>query len=113
MLPAATHHPLLELTTSCVNVSAAGVPDGRLDADLAKFAYEVLRALGGGGLELRAWNRVQLNDVYVRQGVAAELAEVVQFLVGVVDALDEGVLIGRPTAGLINVFTHGVIQMQQ
>ncbi len=49
----------------------------------------------------------------MRQRVAAEVAKRVHLVAGIVDAADEGVLVGRATAGAVHVLAHDGVQVEQ
>ena len=106
-------HPLLQLATGGIDISATGIADGGLDADASKRVEEVLSLALGRRLELRAGDLVQLNKIHVGQRVAAEVAESVHLVARVVHAADEGVLIGRSAAGAVDVLAHGSVKVEQ
>lgn len=101
---------LRQLATGGIDVVAARVADRGLDANLSKATHELLGTLGGGGLELGALEVIELDEVHMGKRATREVAQGVKLEVVVVDSPDEGVLVGRPAAGGLDVLGHGVMQ---
>ena len=80
---------------------------------MGERVHEVLGAFLGGRLELGAGDIVQLDDIHVRERVLAEVAEGGHLVTRVVDASDEGILVGRAPAGAVDVLPHYGVEVEQ
>ena len=96
-----------------VDVGAAGVSDRRLDADTLEALQELLRLLGRGGLEGGAGDLVELDEVDVAERSTAEIAKGVDLFLSIVDASDEGVLVGGAATGLVDVLAERRIEVDE
>lgn len=103
---------LAKLPARGVNVGATGVSDRGFDANRGKSAYEFACPCVRGRLEARPLDLVQLDEIDVREVITAEVAKGGELVLGIVDTLDERILVGGSTSGFVNVFTHNVIKMQ-
>lgn len=102
-----------ELSACSVDVRASRVPNCRLDANVTKPADELLCPEVGRGEEFGALHVIELDDVDVRKIVLAEVAKGSELGVGIVDALDECVLVRGAPSGLVNVLAHHVIEAKK
>lgn len=104
---------LAQLAAGCIDIGAARVADGRLDAYLIEGSDELSGTCIRCGLERRVFHIVELDDVDVCKVIAAEIAEGPEFLVAVVHTIDQGVLVGRPAPGLVHIFAHDLIEVYE
>ena len=101
---------LRKLTARGVDVIAARVPDGGLDANLGEPANKLIGTLLRGGLELGSLEVVELNQVDVSKGPAGEVAKGLELGVVVVHATNEGVLVGWSSASGLDVLAHDLVK---
>ena len=104
---------LTQLAAGGIDVGAAGVADRRLDAHAGEAVDELLGLLGRRRLEGGARDLIQLDDVDVAERPAAEIAERIDFLIGVVHAADQSILVGRAPAGLVDVFAERRVEVHE
>ena len=102
---------LLRKLAACgVDVVAARVPDGGLDANLGEPANKLIGTLLRGGLELGSLEVIELNQVDVSKGPASEVAKGLELGVIVVHTTNEGILVGRPSAGGLDILAHNLMK---
>lgn len=104
---------LLELAAGRVNIVASGVAYCGLDTTGLKAALKVFDLMNRRRLERAALNVVKLDQVDVAQRTLAEVAKRLHLGVGVVDALDHSVLIGRAATGLLGVKLKCFVEAQK
>ena len=110
---ASSDDALPELTTCGINVRAAGVSDGGLNTHRGEPPYEVLSTKIGRRSELGPLDLVELDEVDVRERALAEITERLELGIGVVDATNEGILIGGASSGLVDVLSHHVVEVDE
>ena len=104
---------LFQLAAGGIDVTAARVADGGLDAVHDETALQGLDLLDRRGFEWAVGDVVQLNEVDVAERPLAEVDQGLHLGVCVVHAVDHRVLIARPPSGLLGVGLQGLMEAEE